>query len=61
MPLRLATDAGTLSLLSTTTVFGTPIDVTVSELMLESFFAADPQTDAIVRRLAQESASVAAA
>lgn len=34
--------AGTLSFFSTTTIFGTPVDVTLSELALESFFPADP-------------------
>lgn len=44
VPLRLATDAGTLTLLSTTTVFGTPVDITLSELALECFFPADEET-----------------
>jgi transcriptional regulator with XRE-family HTH domain len=41
MPLRLRTEGGLLSLFSTTTVFGTPVDVTLSELAIESFFPAD--------------------
>jgi transcriptional regulator with XRE-family HTH domain len=44
IPFRLATDAGILSFFSTTTVFGTPLDVTLSELALESFFPADAET-----------------
>jgi transcriptional regulator with XRE-family HTH domain len=45
VPLRLRDGGGRLlSFLSTTTVFGTPIDVTLSELMLESFFPADDAT-----------------
>jgi len=48
VPLQLVTEAGKLSFLSTTTVFGTPVDVTVSELAIESFFPAD---DATVRAL----------
>ena len=44
VPFQLATDNGTLSFLSTTTVFGTPVDITLSELALESFFPADAQT-----------------
>jgi transcriptional regulator with XRE-family HTH domain len=51
VPLRLVTDAGTLALLSTTTVFGTPVDVTLSELALETFFPADAETAAALRRL----------
>src|SRR5262245_33767089 len=39
VPFQLVTDAGKLSFLSTTTVFGTPIDVTLSELALECFFS----------------------
>src|SRR5215469_15486958 len=37
VPLQLVTQGGKLSFLSTTTVFGTPVDVTVSELAIESF------------------------
>lgn len=44
VPLRLRTPAGLLSFFSTTTVFGTPVDVTLSELALESFFPADAET-----------------
>jgi hypothetical protein len=49
IPLRLASDAEVLSFISTTTVFGTPVDVTLSELALESFFPADERTAAILR------------
>jgi len=44
VPLQLATDDGVLSFLSTTTVFGTPVDVTLAELALECFFPADAET-----------------
>lgn len=53
VPLQFRTSAGILSFISTTTVFGTPVDVTLSELALESFFPADAETAAILRRLAQ--------
>jgi transcriptional regulator with XRE-family HTH domain len=53
VPLQLATADGTLSLFSTTTVFGTPVDVTLSELALETFFPADAATAETLRRLAQ--------
>jgi transcriptional regulator with XRE-family HTH domain len=46
VPLELETSAGVLSFISTTTVFGTPVDVTVSELALECFFPADASTAA---------------
>ena len=52
VPLRVETRVGILSFFSTTMVFGTPVDVTLSELAIECFFAADAETDAIVRRLA---------
>lgn len=44
VPMRLRTDAGELSFLSTTTVFGTPLEVALSELAIESFFPADEDT-----------------
>lgn len=53
VPLKLVTDAGLLSLISTTTVFGTPRDITLSELALEAFFPADTQTGRILRRIAE--------
>jgi transcriptional regulator with XRE-family HTH domain len=53
VPFRLATDAGVLSFISTITVFGTPVDVTLSELALECFFPADAATAAALRHLAQ--------
>lgn len=51
IPLRLATEAGTLSLLSTTMVFGTPLDATLSEMAVETFLPADSATAAALRRL----------
>ena len=44
MPFRFRTDAGMLNFISTTTVFGTPVDVTLQELAVESFFPADEFT-----------------
>jgi transcriptional regulator with XRE-family HTH domain len=49
VPLELETPAGVLSFISTTTVFGTPVDVTVAELALESFFPADASTAEYLR------------
>jgi len=49
VPLRLRTQRGTLSFLSTVTVFGTPVEITLSELTLEAFYPADPETLAILR------------
>lgn len=56
VPFQLATDGGVLSFFSTTTVFGTPVDVTLSELALESFFPADPATADALRRLIDDQA-----
>jgi transcriptional regulator with XRE-family HTH domain len=53
VPLRLSTESGLLTLLSTTTVFGTPLDITLSELAIESFFPADSATAEVLRRMAQ--------
>jgi hypothetical protein len=55
VPLTFVTDAGRLSFLSTTTVFGTPVDITLSELAIESFFPADAETADTLRRLAMQS------
>jgi len=44
VPLRIRTDLGELRLLSTVATFGTPLDVTVAELSIESFFPANPET-----------------
>ena len=54
---RLATKSGILSFLSTTTVFGTPVDVTLSELAVESFFPADAATAEALRRTGAGNAS----
>ena len=43
-PSSSARSSGVLSFISTTTVFGTPIDVTLQELALETFFPADAMT-----------------
>ena len=40
-PLKLVTPAGIISLFTTTTLFGTPGDVSLSELAIEAFYPAD--------------------
>ncbi|MBB6095751.1 transcriptional regulator with XRE-family HTH domain [Povalibacter uvarum] len=52
VPLSLTTPHGTLNFISTTTVFGTPIDVTLAELAIEAFFPADQATADILRQMA---------
>ncbi|MFF7378038.1 hypothetical protein ACIP4Q_01300 [Streptomyces massasporeus] len=49
VPLRLSTEFGELALLYTTTVFGSPRDVTLDEIAIETFFPADPATAATLR------------
>lgn len=44
VPLRLRVGGTVLSLFSTTTVFGTPREVTLAELAIESFYPADAPT-----------------
>lgn len=51
VPFRLIFGDKTLSFISTTTVFGTPIDVTLSELAVESFFPADRETAELLRKM----------
>jgi transcriptional regulator with XRE-family HTH domain len=55
MPLRIRTDDGVLSFLYTTTIFGTPVDVTLAELAIEAFFPADQATADALRRMTGES------
>ena len=53
VPLILNSPVGELSFISTTTVFGTPVEVTLSELAIESFFPADSETAERLRALAE--------
>jgi len=53
VPLLLDTPRGQLSLISTMTVFGTPVEVTLSELALETFFPADAATAELLRSAAE--------
>lgn len=52
IPLQFATPQGVLSFFGTTTVFGTPVDITLSELAIEAFFPADAATAEALRTLA---------
>ncbi|WGF87382.1 helix-turn-helix domain-containing protein [Marinivivus vitaminiproducens] len=54
VPLRLRSPIGELSLLSTTMVFGTAVDITLAELAVEAFFPADDATADALRRLARD-------
>ena len=52
VPLRIRTSLGLLSFMSTSTVFGTPVEVTLSELAIEMFFPADAATAEAARKAA---------
>jgi transcriptional regulator with XRE-family HTH domain len=52
IPIQLTVGGQVLSFLSTTTIFGTPIDVTLSELAIEAFFPANAETAAAMLALA---------
>ncbi len=52
VPFQLVTEHGVLAFFSTTTIFGTPVDITLSELAIESFFPADTATAEVMRRIA---------
>jgi transcriptional regulator with XRE-family HTH domain len=52
VPLQLRTPVGVLSFISTTLLFGTPTDVTLSELAVELFYPADDGTAEALRALA---------
>jgi transcriptional regulator with XRE-family HTH domain len=53
VPMQVHSPAGVLSFISTTTVFGTPVDITLSELAMETFFPADAATAQALQALAQ--------
>lgn len=50
VPFELRTPGGIMAFFGTTTVFGTPIDITLSELAVEAFFPADEATARALRR-----------
>ncbi|WP_245992747.1 helix-turn-helix domain-containing protein [Prauserella muralis] len=53
VPLRLRHGQGELSFFSTVATFGTPLDVTLAELSIESFYPADDPTAAVLRALTE--------
>lgn len=54
VPLRCLVRGRELSLISMTTVFGTPLEVTVSELAIETFYPADTRTAQVLSDFAEE-------
>lgn len=53
-PMRLATDFGELSLLYAVTVFGSPRDITMDEIAIETFFPADDLTRRVLEAMAEQ-------
>jgi transcriptional regulator with XRE-family HTH domain len=51
MPFQFHTPHGVLQLVSTTTVFGSPVDITLQELAMETFFPAHDASAALLRGL----------
>ena len=51
VPLRLRTKSGTLDLISTTTLFGTPRDITMAEVAIEAFLPATPVTATLLQEM----------
>ena len=52
IPFKLRLNGDVLSFISTTMIFGTPVDITLSELALETFFPADELTAERMRAMA---------
>src|ERR1700719_3919567 len=52
IPFKMRYEGEVLSFISTTMVFGTPVDITLAELALETFFPADELTAARMRSIA---------
>ena len=52
IPFRVRVGESVFSFISTITIFGTPVDVTLSELAVEAFFPADAETTAAMQMLA---------
>lgn len=59
VPWRVEYEGQELAFLSTVATFGTPVDITVAELVIELFFPADPQTAEVLRALAAATNSAA--
>lgn len=52
VPLVLDTPMGQIRFVSTVTIFGTPVDITLSELAIEAFFPADAESAALLQAMA---------
>ena len=54
MPFKYRTPTGVLSFISTITIFGSPADITLQELAMETFFPADDFTKQALQALASQ-------
>lgn len=54
VPLTVTSEEGPLSFISTTTVFGTAVDVTLSEVTIETFFPANSETTKAMEKLTRQ-------
>jgi transcriptional regulator with XRE-family HTH domain len=57
VPMVVRTPAGLLDFFHTTTVFGTPLEITLSELAIEAFFPANARTAELLRAMNAATAS----
>lgn len=53
IPFELKLGGQVMSFISTTTIFGTPVDVTLSELAIEAFYPANAETSAAMQAMAK--------
>jgi transcriptional regulator with XRE-family HTH domain len=53
IPFELRLGGQVLSFISTTTIFGTPVEVTLSELAIEAFYPANAETSAAMQAMAK--------
>jgi hypothetical protein len=54
LPLYIEWEGRQLSFISMVTTFNTPLDVTVSELAIETFLPSNPETAAALREMSAE-------
>ena len=56
--MRLATEGGELSFLYSVTVFGSPRDITLDDIAIETFFPADDATRVALQELSRRSRGI---
>lgn len=58
IPVSFVKDDQTFNFFSTITTLGTPQDITLQEIRIESFFPSDPRTEDLARAMAAKAASI---